>query len=123
MKYLLFLVALGFLVWTCVPEDEIITSSPDQALTFSTDTVLFATQGSTIKRLLVFNPNKNAVLIDNISLATTSSLYTIDVDGVEGKSFEDQFLLGNDSLLILVEVLIDPNQENLPFLVKDSKLP
>lgn len=124
MKHFLFFSSLGFLVWTCVPQDEIISSSPDLELTFSSDTVLFdtlfATQGSTTKRLRVFNPNKNAVVIDNISLATTSSPYTIYVDGAEGKSFDDQFLLGKDSLLILVEVVIDPNQQNLPFLVKDS---
>ncbi len=123
---MLFFAALGVLVWACVPEDEIITATPDQALIFSADTLLFdtlfATQGSTTKRLLVFNPNRNAVVIDNISLSRSSSQYTIYVDGVEGNSFDDRVLLGEDSLLILVEVLIDPNQENLPFLVKDSIL-
>lgn len=48
------------------------------------------------------------------------SQYNLIVNGVSGKNFNDELIFGKDSLLVLVEVLIDPSDQNLPFLVKDS---
>ena len=48
-----------------------------------------------------------------------SSEYSIVVNGQEG-TVTDQVLFGNDSLMVLVEVDINPQNENLPYLVKDS---
>ncbi len=117
---------VAFVVFiSCTPEDEKIDSGNIQPLTFSTDTVIFDTiftaVGSVTKRLIVGNPNKNAVRISTINLATgSSSPYTIFVDGVPDDQFQDEILLGNDSLLVLIQVMIDPQEEDLPFLVKDS---
>ena len=75
---------------------------------------LFTSIGSTTKRLRVMNPNKKALKISNISLAGGSeSPYSIIVNGDEGVSFDDIVVFGEDSLLILVEVTIDPLNENL----------
>ena len=118
------LVALIIFI-SCTPEDEKIISGDIQPLVFSTDTVIFDTifteVGSVTKRLIVGNPNKNAVNISSITLAGgNSSAYTMFVDGVANDRFQDELILGEDSLLILVSVLIDPGNEDLPFLVKDS---
>lgn len=126
MKNIIQALLTAFIVFvSCTPEEEKISSGSIQPLVFSTDTVIFDTIftqiGSITKRLIVGNPNENAVSIGSIALAGGSnSPYTILVDGVAGDRFEDEIILGNDSLLVLVSVLIDPRQENLPFLVKDS---
>ena len=115
---------IGALV-QCRPDEEILTPGYKGGLAFSTDTLrfdtLFSTVGSTTKRILSFNTSNNALNISRIALGMgEQSCYTITVNGIKGKSMEDQLLLGGDSLLILVEVLIDPKDENLPYLVKDS---
>lgn len=109
----------------CTPEDEKFETGNINPLIFSTDTVIFdtifTTVGSITKRLIVKNPNKNAVNVSNINLAKgNNSAYTIFVDGVAQDRFTNETLLGEDSLLMLVEVLIDPDNKDLPFLVKDS---
>ncbi len=112
-------------VISCTPDAEKLITENFKPLTFSTDTVLFDTVftsvGSITKRLYVQNPNDNAIDINNIFLAGASvSSYAITVNGVAGENFEKQRLLGKDSLLILVTVNINPTEESLPFLVKDS---
>ncbi len=113
------------MVVACTPENEIIETGNIQPLVFSADTVVFDTiftsAGSVTKRLIVKNPNKNAVNISNINLAGGSnSAYTVLVDGVEQDTFINENLLGEDSLLVLVKVFISPDDEELPFLIKDS---
>ena len=109
----------------CTPQEEEITFDPEAILTFSTDTVFFDTlftdTVSFTKRFRVFNPQENAVNIASISLANGgNSSYDLYVNGIKGKQFPDQVVLGKDSLLILVEVTIPSRNEDLPFLVEDS---
>ncbi len=107
------------------PDQEIIDDSPGDPLLLSTDTVLFDTLftsvGSVTRRLRIINKNKNAIKVSHISLAGgASSPYNIYVNGDKGFSFHDVVIFGRDSLLVLVEVTIDPRNDDLPFLVKDS---
>ena len=119
--------ALLFLGWACTPEDEILTSEKGVQLAFSQDTVpfdtVFTTVGSTTKWLQVYNPQRNAVNITSIRLAANTqntSPYRIIVNGEAGTQFDDILLRGGDSLLVLVEVTVDPQDRNLPFIVEDS---
>lgn len=114
-------------ILSCRPEEEIIDYDYSGGLTFSYDTILFdtlfSTVGSTSKRLKVFNPHAKALSINKIYLGGgVSSPYTITVNGIKGKTIDHQQILGKDSLLLLIEVLIDPKDENLPYLVSDSIL-
>ncbi len=116
---------LAVSIFSCTPEQEIIDDSPGNQLLLSTDTVLFdtlfTTVGSVTRRLRISNKNKQAIKIANISLTGgASSPYNIIVNGDKGFSFDDVVIFGGDSLLILVEVTIDPRNDDLPFLVKDS---
>ncbi len=109
----------------CTPDNEIIESGNIDPLVFSADTVIFDTiftsEGSITKRLIVKNPNRKAVNIGQITLGKgPNSSYSILVNGVEQDAFVDEQLLGEDSLLILVKVFISPDNEELPFLIKDS---
>ncbi len=107
----------------CTPEEEIITSDMQAKLTFSQDTVLFdtlfSTIGSTTQFFKVYNPNRKAVQITSVRLSDNSA-YKVYVNGEQNTDFDNIRLLGGDSLLVLVEVLINPQDKDLPFLVKDS---
>ncbi|MHC2993378.1 hypothetical protein OB13_18025 [Pontibacter sp. HJ8] len=129
MKYLRYIWPLLLLLsaLSCTPDDEVVTSDPKAVLSFSGDTVLFdtvfVTQGSITKRLKVYNPNKKAVRISNITLAgAASSPYKLIIDGVESPVINNLELRGKDSLYILVQVNVNPTDQNLPFLVADSIL-
>jgi hypothetical protein len=109
----------------CTPTEEEITLDPSAQLTFSTDTVFFDTlftdTVSFTARFRVFNPQENAVRLSNISLATgDNSFYSLTINGVSGNRFEDEVILGKDSLLVLVELTIPSRDEDTPFLVEDS---
>lgn len=117
------LIILGAIA--CTPKEEDITFDSDASLRFSTDTVLFDTLftgvGSITRRFRIFNDNDNALLISSISLeGGESSPYTLFVNGRVDTDFQDVRILGNDSLLLLTEVTIDPQNESLPFLVRDQ---
>ena len=124
-RFLIFLVLLPWVAFYCTPENEEFTTDPGARLRFSADTVLFdtvfTTIGSTTRRFRVFNDSKNAVNIGRIGLGRgPNSPYQIVVNGKEGFEFADERLLGEDSMVILVEVNIDPGGQDLPFIVKDS---
>lgn len=121
---LLFLLAAGW-ISSCRPDQEIVDPNPTEAIYFSKDTVLFDTvfteRRSITRRVYVKNPNSNAVVVDAINLeGGNASNYHIWVRGVRGRSFSNEEILGGDSLLVLVEVILDPNNQNLPFLVTDA---
>ncbi|MDQ3394372.1 MAG: right-handed parallel beta-helix repeat-containing protein [Bacteroidota bacterium] len=121
---LLFILSFIFLL-SCTHQEEVLTNEENLLLGFSADTVIFDTVftsvGSLTKRLKIYNKNKKAVNIKDLSLGQSSaSSYNLKVFGEEGYGFKDVFLRGGDSLLLLVTVNIDPQNQNLPFLVKDS---
>ncbi len=110
--------------YSCTPEEEIITLNPGITLKFSQDTVLFdtifTTRQSITQRLKVYNPQVQAVETSINLSGGALSPYSIYVNGRQGTAFENVRLRGGDSLLILVEAFIDPQDENTPFLVEDS---
>jgi hypothetical protein len=109
----------------CRPEEEIIDFNPDRKLIFSADTVLFDTLftriGSITRRLKIYNPNEKALQISRIHVTGgAASPYQIILNGNEQNEFFNETILGKDSLLLLVKVLIDPADQDLPFLVQDT---
>jgi len=114
----------GIIISSCLPEHERITTDPDSQLRFSSDSVAFDTVFTAInsitKRLKVFNDSRNAVEISRIYLeGGSSSPYQIIVNGNTADEHRDVRLLGQDSLLILIDVTIDPMDEDNPYLITD----
>ncbi len=111
-------------ILACQPEEQIFTTSPDAQLRFSADSVLFDTVFSAVptitRRLKVYNDNSGAVNISSIYLGSGSSQFNLTVNGVIGDIFQDTRLLKGDSMLILIDALIDPKDENNPFIIEDS---
>ncbi len=125
LSVVLVLVLAGVL--SCELQEEKITTSSSVNLLFSTDTVLFdtllTTKGSITKRLRIYNPSKNAVSISSIRLGKgNESEYSLIINGRESNNLQDEVLFGGDSLMVLVDVTIDPKNEDLPYIVKDSIL-
>jgi hypothetical protein len=121
---ILFCSALAILC-SCKRADEKITTSQDARLEFSKETLLFdtifSTVGSSTQAFYVFNRNKNAVKISSIQVGgLATSNYTITIDGDQTYFKSDVELKGKDSILVLVKVLINPQSQNLPYLVADS---
>jgi hypothetical protein len=110
---------------SCTPEDEVLTRAEGAQLLFSEDTVqfdtVFTTVGSTTQWLQVYNPQNKAINVGSVSLATPgNSPFRLWLNGDEGTQFQNVRLRGGDSLLLLVEVTVDPQDADLPFIVKDS---
>lgn len=119
-----FLVVL--LIWSsCATVEDDISFDPNLEIIFSNDSVAFDTllsdSRSATRRLTVFNPNENAILFSEIFLGKDqTSDYSIIVNGKQGSQQINEQILGGDSLLILVEVNINPRNLNIPYIVKDS---
>ncbi len=99
--------------------------SPNHQLSFSTDTLsfdtVFTTIGSSTSYFMIYNKNDEALKIDKILLASGGeSGFRINVDGHKGDSFNDIPIWKKDSLYVAVEVTVDPNNDNTPFLIHDS---
>ncbi len=125
LRPLLFLALSGLLVTGC-RKDEDFTDDPGASLYLTEDTVLFDTVftsiGSVTKRFVVRNDNDQAVRVDVALEGGTPSPYRINVDGASGVQFDKVEILGHDSIFVFVEVTIDPNNQNNPFLVQDHIL-
>ncbi len=94
-------------------------------LELSTDSVVFDTVftaiGSTTKSMIVHNRNNQPIRISSLKLAKgNGSNYRLNVDGVPGKVFTDVEIGAKDSIFIFIEVTIDPNSANTPYIVEDE---
>lgn len=105
-------------------KDRLLTDG-DAKLNFLTDTLtfdtVFVTLGSTTKSFTVRNPYNRAVEISNIFLAGgANSSFRLNIDGDPINSAQNIQIPAKDSIYIFVEVTVDPNEDQLPFLLQDS---
>ncbi len=127
MKYILALLAiLTLALYSCSRDDDFATGS-DDLLEFSTDTLrfdtVFTTLGSATRSIKVFNPHKEQILIDKIYFERGGSTkFRMNVDGIPGAVAEGVKILPKDSIYIFVEVTIDTNIIDAPFIVYENLL-
>ncbi len=112
-------------VLSCEPQEEQVSGDSNLSLSVSSDTVLFDTlltaKQSLTKRFRIYNPNSKAIEISDIRLGKgADSDYSVIINGKSSTSVQNEVLFGGDSLLVLVDVTIDPQNQNMPYLVKDS---
>lgn len=113
-----------FILASC-EKDEDFTDESNATLSYSTDSVFFDTVftsvGSTSRRLKLYNPNEKAILISEIRLSGgNASAFSLNINGQASSESKLIKLNGKDSMNVFVKVNIDPTEEKLPFLVKDS---
>lgn len=111
---ILSLAAVVMLIFTaCINDDY--TTSPNDVLTFSTDTVSFDTvvtqQGTPTKQFVVYNRSSKQVSISSIKVrGNENGRFFINVDGVKGEEFHDVDIRGGDSIYVFVECKVNANE-------------
>ncbi len=125
-------VCVCVLAWAVVglfscSEDEKFTSSPNEALRFSSDTISFDTIftdiGSATKVFKIYNPNSKGVRLVSVRLGSDGeSGFRMNLDGDYGTRFTDVEIYSKDSMYCFVEVTVDPNDSDSPTLITDSIL-
>jgi len=99
--------------------------SPDAKLNVSIDSLrfdtVFTSTGSITRTVKIYNENDQKLRISYIRIGGgQASYFAMNADGIEGQDIRDLEIKANDSLYIFVAVTINPNANNLPFLVSDS---
>ncbi len=125
-RFILYISCLIFLITACRKNDKI-DSNPNARLNFSTDSILFDTvftdKGTTTRTLKIFNYNKNSILVNELKLfGGNNSAFNININGLPSTSIQNYEIKGNDSIYVFVKALINPNNDDSPFLVEDSLL-
>ncbi len=98
-------------------------------LAFSNDTLtfdtVFTTLGSTTQYFKIYNRSKNPVKIDVIQLMhLPGTQFRINVDGIPDTSstgiLKNVQIPAKDSIYVFVEVTVNPNSLNAPFVIIDN---
>ena len=110
---------LFLLLSSCYPEEQR-TATPTQSLYFSLDTLHLDTLLSDTKSpsysIRLYNSNPGRVHIQSILLGRRDlSPFSFSISGRSTKSLEDQWILGKDSLLILVNIEPISKQQLQPY--------
>jgi hypothetical protein len=119
----LVLISCCLLIFSCRKESFI--DSPDARVTITADTLkydtVFATAGSITQSFKIVNENNQKLRLSSVKLmGGNGSAYKINVDGTTGPEVNNLEIEANDSLYVFVQVNINQNAANLPFIVRDS---
>ena len=107
-------------------KDSFITSA-DARLNINTDTLhfdtVFTSTGSITKSFKVINENNQKLRLSKIKLmGGASSAYKININGAAATEINNIEIDADDSIYVFVSVTINPNLNNLAFIVRDSIL-
>ncbi len=119
------LTLMVFFVFTSCKKNNYLIEEPTVVLKFSNDSIIFdtvfTTIGSITKHLKVYNPYGQKISIQSIELkGGEESAYRLNIDGTSAFKMDNLELEGGDSMYIFIKVLVDPNDEDSPFVVDDQ---
>jgi hypothetical protein len=119
----LIIISIILILYSC-RKDSFITSS-DARITITADTLkydtVFTSAGSVYQTFRIINENNQKLRLSSVKLmGGSSSAYKINVDGVPGIQFNNIEIEANDSVHVFVQVNVNPNANNLPFIIRDS---
>ncbi len=107
--------------------DETFTTDSNAKLAFSSDTLRFDTvftrRGSAVRYIKIINNNDQPLRVSKIFLLNRDkSKFTLNVDGIPGREFQDVEIYANDSIYLFATVTIDPNDpvSVSPFIVDEK---
>ncbi|MEO5564760.1 MAG: choice-of-anchor Q domain-containing protein [Chitinophagaceae bacterium] len=123
MKTTGLILSISLLLFSCRKESFI--NSPDARVTITADTLkydtVFPTTGSVTQLFKIINENKQKLLLSSIKLMGGSgSAYKMNVDGIATIESTNIEIEANDSVYVFVQVNVNPNAANLPFVLRDS---
>lgn len=114
--------ALPIFFSSCI--NDVMTTSPNDVLTFSRDTVSFDTVftdlGTPTARLIVSNRAKKGISISSIRFKNPDTKFRFNVDGQAGTEFHDVEIRAKDSIYVFIECYIPETEGNVPQLVEDE---
>lgn len=117
-------IAAAALVMLCLPNGCNNRNEAASELVFSSDTLMFdtvfTTTMSVTKSFTVTNPNRVPVTVDIALAGGRQSYYSMNVDGRAGCEFRGVVIPAQDSIFVFVKVLVNPVDQNTPYLVTDS---
>jgi hypothetical protein len=121
---ILFSCVTGLLLLSACKKDQFITSAAAKIET-NTDTLkfdtVFTSVGSVTQFFKINNPNSQKLKLSTVKLmGGTASPFTININGIAAAEATNIEVAAKDSLYIFVTVKINPNLNNLPFIVRDS---
>ena len=124
MKSFSLILISGLIIFYSCRKESFITS-PDARVIITEDTLkydtVFAASGSVSQAFKIINDNNQKLLISSVKLmGGNTSAYKINVDGIIGPEVMNLELEANDSIYVFVQVNINQNTNNLPFIVRDS---
>ncbi|WP_336515239.1 hypothetical protein [Pollutibacter soli] len=124
--FILCIIFCGYLVFASCKKESLNTDAGAR-ISFSADTLFFDTvftrTGSITHQVKIFNANQGRLHLDEIRIGGgSSSPFMMNADGTEGIIVNDLDIASGDSLYVFVTVTIDPNSDQLPFIVTDSLL-
>jgi hypothetical protein len=124
MKTVGFTLTLTLLLLFSCRKDSFI-NSPDAAVTITADTIkydtVFPTTGSVTQQFKIINENKQKLLLSSVKLmGGTGSAYKMNIDGIATTESNNIEVAANDSIYVFVQVNVNPNVANLPFVIRDS---
>lgn len=114
------------ILFTSCKKDSFITSA-DARLAINADTLhfdtVFTSAGSVTKSFKIFNDNSQKLRLSKVKLmGGASSFFKINVNGIAATEINNIEIAADDSIYVFVSVTINPNLNNLAFLVRDSIL-
>lgn len=112
-----------FVLFSCRKESFI--TSPDARLSITVDTLkydtVFVTAGSVTQIFKIINENNQKLRLSSVKLmGGNGSAYKMNVDGIPTTESSDIEIEANDSVYVFVQVNVDPQTANLPFVIRDS---
>lgn len=124
MKTALLLILSIILLLLACKKDSFITST-DAGVSISADTLhydtVFTAVGSVTQSFKIINDNNQKLRLSSVKLmGGASSKYKMNVDGVATTEASGIEIEANDSVYVFVQVNVDPNANNLPFIIRDS---
>ncbi len=116
-KALIFIFSIFILQFFSCDDDAFETVNSTGDLQFSKDTIfldtVFSNISSSTRTLKIYNKSSNNITIPSINLGRgNNSYYRLNIDGIDGKSFENIDILSKDSVFVFIEATIDYN--NVP---------
>jgi hypothetical protein len=105
-------------------KDSVIDSG-DARIRITADTLhydtVFAQTGSVTKSFKIINENSQRLRLSEVKLmGLDQSNYKLNIDGQATSQLNNIEIAANDSIYVFVQVNIDPNSAQLPFVVRDS---
>jgi len=122
-RFIIFILILFVSITSCKKESFI--TSPDATIYISADTIkydtVFVSTGSITQSFKIFNTNNQKLLLSQVKLMGGSqSPFKININGIAADQLNNIEIAANDSIYVFVSVTINPNSNNLPFIISDS---